>query len=119
MFLVTADTYTGGYGIEVTLFGVFPTKGEAIDFILKEPVKRFRSGMDSNGDDTFDEFDFLKYYESEKIKYIYESQEHPKKLRSRHPMVPVGQRIVPKEEYVLRYITEFKGEPVYIDGYCE
>lgn len=119
MFLVTADTYNGGYGLELTLFGVFPTKQEAIDFILKEPVKRFKSGLYSNGEDCFDEFDFLKYYESEKTRYIYESQGAPKKLRPQAPMIPVGQRTIPKEEYVLKYITEFDGTPVYLDGYVE
>jgi len=119
MFLVIADTYTGGYGTELTLFGVFPTEKEAVNFILNEPVKKFCSGFYPNGEEDFGTFDFLKYYESEKTRYIYESQGSPKNLGSRTPMIPTGQRTMPKEEYVLRYIKEFNDKPIYLGGYCE
>ncbi len=37
-YLVIADTYPYAYGAEYTLFGIFDTKQEAINFIIKHPT---------------------------------------------------------------------------------
>ena len=107
-FIVTANTYSGGYGVEVTLFGIFDTKEEAIKSILNEPVRHF-NGL--YGEDTFD---FFRYYEKCKVEKIFAENEFAKTRKY------VGERTLSKEEYAEKhYIQEFTGEPLYIDGYVE
>jgi len=36
-YLVIADTYPYGYGVEYHLFGIYDTEKEAIDFIINNP----------------------------------------------------------------------------------
>ena len=107
-FIVTANTYSGGYGVEVTLFGIFDTKEEAIKSILDEPVRHFNSlyGEDS--------FDFFRYYERGKTEKIFAENEFGKTRKY------VGERTLSKEEFVEKhFIQEFTGEPLYIDWYVE
>ena len=77
MFLVIADTYTGGYGTELTLFGIFPTKKEAVRFIVDNPVQMIMCH------DWKEEYDFFQYYDKEKVQKIYEAPDntHPEQLR--------------------------------------
>ena len=106
-FIVTANTYSGGYGVEITLFGIFDTKEEAIKSILEEPVRHF-TGL--YGEDSFD---FFQYYEKYKTEKIFAENEFGKTRKY------VGDRTLSKEEWAEKYIQEFTGEPLYIDGYVE
>jgi hypothetical protein len=108
-FIVTADTYQGGYGTEITLFGIFDTEAEALKFILENSVQTTQGCYDYE-----DTFDFFKYYEKEKTVKIYE--EGPYGLKSRKY---VGDRTISKEEYAMRYIQKFDGKPLYLGGYVE
>ena len=95
-YLVIADTYLRAYGAEYTLFGIFDTKEEAVQFILNyQPT------------DDFDQFDFFAGFEEGKGEVHY--RRHGEKW-----YVPVT-----KEAYALRYIEEFDGKPLYIGGYQE
>lgn len=56
-YLVIADTYTGSYGVRYTLFGIFNTEKEAIDFIINNPTIKIDEDF---GYDII--FDFFEYY---------------------------------------------------------
>ena len=106
-YIVTANTYSGGYGVEVTLFGIFDTKEEAIKSILEEPVRNIKYIYGNYS------FDFFKYYEKCKTEKIFAENENMKTRKY------VGERTLSKAEWAEKYIQEFTGEPLYIDGYVE
>lgn len=118
-YLVIADTYTGGYGCEYTLFGVFDTRSEATQYILN-----YVPAEPDEYEDT--PFDFFRFYEESRTIYIRpETGETVRKLRPRRGCT-VGDsnyitKVLPisKEEYAQHFIKEFNGEPMYIGGYCE
>ena len=112
MFLVTANTYRGGYGLELTLFAILPTKQEAIDWILEHPVVEWIEGIDACGNECPAQFDFFEFYEKDNLVSIYEQDANGRR-RS------IGSRIKPKSEYAERYISEFSGSPILLDYYCE
>ena len=107
-YLVIADTYPHAYGAEYTLFGIFDTREEAIDWIIKHPVVVIGDVMDEtveSNDEVF--FDFFKYYEEEKG--IYHFNRQGEKIY----------RFTTKEDYASQYILEYEGGPKYIGGYRE
>lgn len=112
MFLVTANTYRFGYGLELTLFAILPTKQEAINWILEHPVVEWISGKDAYGNDCSDQFDFFEFYEKDCLVKVYEEDANGRRRC-------VGSRIQPKEEYAERYVTAFHGNPVLLGYYCE
>jgi len=98
--LVIANTFKGTYGIELTLFGIFDTKEEAIKFIMEHPIislgKEF-IGYDVEDNEIYEEhiFNFFEYY-------------RPTKFNST------------KENYACRrYIKVFDNNPICIGGYEE
>ena len=98
-YLVIADTYSGGYGCEYFLFGIFDTEEEAIQWIINHPVY---------GEDDF-RFDFFEHYDEENGEWFY-SRDYPgKELKKTYkPMT--------KEQFALRYDGTM---PLYIGGYVE
>lgn len=112
-YLVTANTYNGGYGLELTLFGVFLTKKEAIKWIMDNPVVNWISGTDPYGHETKETFDFFEFYEKDKERKIFEQQQGGR-------MICIGSRIQTKEEYAIQnYITCFNDHPVLLGCYVE
>lgn len=108
-YIVTADTYCGGYGTEITLFGIFDTENEALKFIMDNPVVKYK-GLYSDEDS----FDFFRFYEKCKTEKIYAECEPLKSRRY------VGERTLSKEEYALKhYIQKFNGTALYLGGYAE
>lgn len=93
-YLVIADTYEAGYGVEYHLFAICDTEEEALQWILNHPVVHFTrkgwSGIEEHA------FSFLKYYD--------ENKNH-----------------ITKEEYIKRcYISEFtENTPMFIGDYIE
>lgn len=107
-YIVTADTYCGGYGTEITLFGIFDTEAEALKFIMDNPKLKY------NGLYGEDEFDFFKFYEKWKTEKIYAECEPLKSRRY------VGERTLSKEEFALKhYVQKFNGTALYLGGYVE
>lgn len=94
-YLVIADTYTGAYGVEYYLFGIFDTEKEAIDFVMGNPIIEFRkkTAIDYEGENTFS--------------FFYEYNIDPDRWSSR-------------EEYITRkYIKKLNGNPLYLGAYIE
>lgn len=99
-YLVIANTFTGSYGAEFTLFGIFDTEEEAIKFIMEHQTislgKEF-VGCDYNGDEIYGEhiFNFFEYYKPTKFDNT-------------------------KENYARRrYIKVFDNNPICVGGYEE
>jgi len=94
MYIVSANTYSGSYGLELTLFGIFNSKEEAVKWIIDHPKHKQK---DMYGDE--EEFDFFKYFE-------------------RYMELGIANT---KEEFIekCKFITEFAGEPVCLDSYIE
>ena len=111
-YLVTANTYDGGYGLELTLFGIFPTREAATKWILEHPMVEWSNGKDHYGQPCLYSFNFLQYYDKYAVKKIYEEDASGR-------MTCVGQRTQSKEEYVQQYIAEFNGNPILLDCYVE
>lgn len=95
-YLVIANTFQSGYGCEFTFFGIFDTKDDAVRWIIGHPVVIFHPNNDMNYSE---KFSFFHGFEDEVDQYYGSS--------------------MTKEEYALRYISEFDGNPVYIGGYIE
>ena len=111
-YLVTANTYDGGYGLELTLFGIFPTRDDATKWILEHPTVEWLGEKDHYGQACSYSFNFLQYYDKYAVKKIYEEDANGR-------MTYVGQRTQSKEEYVQQYISEFSGNPILLDCYVE
>ena len=94
-YLVIADTYMGGYGVEYYLFGIFDTEKEAINFVMENPIIEFRKETITN-------------YEGENaFNFFYDYDICPVEWSS-------------KEEYITRkYIKKFSGNPLYLGAYIE
>lgn len=100
-YIVSADTYNDGYGIDVTLFGIFDTKEQALQWIMTNPVQTVKT-VYSDGS-TF-EFDFFKYYNIDK----------------RHRESRGKNMDESMEQYATRtYIREFDGSPIELGAYYE
>ena len=94
-YLVIADTYGGGFGVEYYLFGIFDTEKEAIDFVMENPTIEFRKKIitDYTGENIFS--------------FFYEYNVDPNRWSS-------------KEEFITRkYIKKFSGNPLYLGAYIE
>lgn len=94
-YLVIANTYTNGYGAEYTLFGIFDTEKEAIDFIINNPTIKIGEDVDYDDEPIDIVFNFFEYY------------------------YPTNINNITKEDYISRYIKKFDGNPTYIGGYIE
>ena len=112
-YLITANTYDGGYGLELTLFGIFPTRGDATKWILEHPVVEWFGPKDHYGQQRLYSYNFLEFYSKHSMQKVYE--EDPVTGR----MVQVGMRKFSQEEYVQQYISEFNGEPILLGMYAE
>ena len=108
-YIITADTYQHGYGSEITFFGIFDSKEDAINWIVNNPIHKVNH-------ETFDFFSLYDYYKTVNI------YEEPKDLTSsgfRERRVKIGERTLSKEEYAENFVNEFNGSPVYLGGYVE
>lgn len=105
-YLVTADTYQFSYGCEYTLFGIFDTKEEAIDWIVNHPVV------------VLDEPEPEYEYEGQQFHFFWNFEDGKGEYHLRRGGEKVY-RFMTKEEYAERYIREFNGEPMFIGGYQE
>ena len=65
-FLVVADTYDQPYGSQFHLFGIFPTREKAVDWLMEHPKVKFE---DFYGDSS--EFDFLWGWDGKEDKAEY------------------------------------------------
>lgn len=108
-YLVTANTYTGGYGLELTLFGVFPTKEAALEWIMNHQEVHWISGSERH-----ELFNFFEHYDKQKYLRVYEEQSDGR-------MLYVGSRTQTKDEYALaHYVTCFAdNHPILLDCYVE
>ena len=109
-YLVIANIYPYGYGTDSTLFGIFDTKEEAVQWILEHPVH------ETEYEETFD---FFEFYEKDKIVSIYEHIGDTTNLTLRPRKTKIGERTLLKEEYAERYIKEFDGSPLCVGFYAE
>lgn len=105
-YLVIANTFQRGYGCEFVLFGIFDTKDDAVKWIIEHPVVIFNPNNDMNYSE---KFSFFHGFEDGVGEYYV--GRNGEKVVYGLPMT--------KEEYALRYISEFDGNPVYIGGYIE
>ena len=110
-YLVIANVTMQPYSTESTLFGVFDSKEEAVKWIVNNPIHEIDSFLCDLP------FDFFRWYEDEKEVGIYESRPSVNGLRPRK--VPVGMRVLSKEEYAEKYIKEFDGSPLLVGFYAE
>ena len=105
-YIVSADTYRYNYGCEITFFGIFDTREEAINWIVEHPV--------------VDGFDFFEAYSEIRtifINLITGEREHPK--RGELNKYTTKEISVSKEEYAVRFVKEFDGAPIILGGYQE
>ena len=109
-YLVIADVSMQSYSTESTLFGIFDSKEEAVQWILNNPVHKIDSPLCST-------FNFFEWYEDEKEVTIYESRPSVNGLRPRK--IAIGMRTLSKEEYAEKYIKEFDGSPLCVGFYAE
>ena len=112
-FLVLADIATEAYSTENTLFGIFDSKEEAIQWILNNPLYERPNGWDE-----CQFFDFFEYYEEEKVIDIYEHRGEVTPF-GRPRKTKIGERTLSKEEYAEKYIKEFNGSPICVGWYQE
>lgn len=93
-YLVIADTYDGGYGVEYHLFAICNTEKEAIQWVLNHPIVHFTRNI--WGETREYNFSFFKYYDENKNN-------------------------ITKEEFIKRcYISEFtENTPMFIGDYIE
>ena len=120
-YLVIADTYQFGYGCEYTLFGIFDTKNEAMKWILEHPVV-IRHFTDMAGTEYEEEFfDFFRDYEAIREIHINPTTGQQVHVRRREELAnyPIKTIEITKEEYAVKFIHEFDGDPMYIGGYQE
>lgn len=106
-YLVIADTYPRAYGVEYTLFGIFDTREEAVDWIIKHPVVVMGDVMDPEKEEGA--FDFFENYDSKNHRAVM--------YRNRHGEIVYEP--MSKEVYVAMYIREYAGGPMHIGGYQE
>lgn len=109
-FLVIADISMQSYSTESTLFGIFDSKEEAVQWIINNPVHKIDSPLCGT-------FNFFEWYEDEKQVEIFEARPSANGFRPRK--VAVGMRILSKEEYAEKYIKEFDGSPLCVGFYAE
>jgi len=111
-YLVIADTYQFAYGCEYTLFGVFDTYEEALNWILENPTVCTYASDSDEEEDYSEYFNFFTNYNEELGGMIRSGR----RSQWDNPVIPMT-----KEEYVARcrYIHQFNGEPMYIGGYQE
>jgi hypothetical protein len=109
-YLVIANIYPYGYGIDNTLFGIFNTKEEAVQWIINNPTHEMGEEKP---------FDFFEWYEEEKVVDIYEYIGETTKLHLRPRKTKTGERTISKEEYAEKYIREFDGSPLCVGFYVE
>lgn len=111
-YLVIADVSQEAYSTESTLFGIFDSKEEAIQWIINNPIHEIDSSLCDCP------FNFFKWYENEKVVNIYEYVENDSSfLRARK--TKIGERTLSKEEYAEKYIKEFDGSPLCVGFYIE
>lgn len=110
-YLVIADVSQSSYSSESTLFGIFDSKEEAVQWIINNPVHEIDSYL------CYRPFDFFEEYEDEKEVTIYESRPSANDLRPRK--VAIGMRTLSKEEYAEKYIKTFDGSPLCVGFYAE
>lgn len=110
-YLVIADISMQSYSAESTLFGIFDSKEEAVQWIINNPIHEIDSSLCDCP------FDFFEWYEDEKEVEIYESRPSVNGLRPR--TVVIGMRTLSKEEYAEKYIKEFDGSPLCVGFYAE
>lgn len=109
-YLVIADVSMQPYSTETTLFGIFDSKEEAVQWIVNNPTHEINSYL-------CDTFNFFEWYEDEKQVEVFESRPSANGLRPRK--VVVGMRTLSKEEYAEQYIKEFDGSPLCVGSYAE
>ena len=93
-YIVVANTYSY-YACRITVFGIFDTEKEAINFIINNPVQKISAECAGlwDADDKEDvSFDFFEY-----IDHTNET----------------------KEEYAKRFIKTFNGVPLLVGQYSE
>lgn len=110
-YLVIADVSMQSYSTESTLFGIFDSKEEAVQWIINNPVHEINSSL------CYCPFDFFEEYEDEKEIKIYESR--PSANGFRPLKVAMGTRTLSKEEYAEKYIKTFDGSPLCVGFYAE
>jgi hypothetical protein len=110
-YLVIADVSMQSYSTETTLFGIFDSKEEAVQWIINNPVHEIDSSL------CYQPFNFFEWYEDEKEVTIYESRPSVNGLRPR--TTAIGTRVLSKEEYAEKYIKEFDGSPLCVGYYAE
>ena len=64
-YLIVADTYDKGYGATFMLFGIFPTRKKAVDWLMEHPKIHY---------DEDSEFDFLWGWDGKEDKAEYFSR---------------------------------------------
>jgi hypothetical protein len=109
-YLVIADVSKQSYSIETTLFGIFDSKEEAVQWIINNPIHEINSYL-------CDTFNFFEWYEDEKQVEIFESKHSVNDLRPRR--ISIGMRTLSKEEYAEKYVKEFDGSPLCVGYYAE
>lgn len=110
-YLVIANVSQSAYSLESTLFGIFNSKEEAVQWIINNPIHKIDSSL------CYRPFDFFEWYEDEKEVKIYESRPSANGLRPRK--VAMGTRTLSKEEYAEKYIKTFDGSPLCVGSYAE
>lgn len=109
-YLVIADVSMQSYSTETTLFGIFDSKEEAVQWIINNPTHEINSYLCGT-------FNFFEWYEDEKQVEVFESRPSANGFRPRK--VVVGMRTLSKEEYAEKYIKEFDGSPLCVGYYAE
>ncbi len=91
-FLVVADTSMIAYSMQITLFGIFDTYEEALDYVLKDETDYISTNPYSDEEQVFS---FFEYYKDE-------------------------DKSVSKEEYAKRFIKKFFDKtPTILGAYFE
>lgn len=106
-YIVAANTYSGGYGCELTLFAICDTKEEAVKWIIEHPTMHVPTSYYEDHDQLFA---FFEGYDEER--------------GGVEDYLRGGRRFVPmtKEEFILKrrnYIHKFDGTPQCLGGYAE
>jgi hypothetical protein len=109
-YLVIANTTQESYSTEETLFGIFDSKEEAVQWIVNNPIHELNTNLCNT-------FDFFEWYEDEKEVEIYETRPSVNGLRPRK--ITIGVRTLSKEEYAEKYVKEFDGSPLCVGYYAE